>query len=319
MDKPTVSVILPNYCHSVFLDERIISILNQSYNNFELIILDDCSPDEGASRRVIEKYQNDPHISHVIFNDTNSGSTFKQWDLGLRLAKGELIWIAESDDACSPLLLESLVSEFSKYPNTVMAYTTSCYYDVNGNISIIRRNRRDEHYKGKDFIKKYMLHGNSVRNASSCVFLKDVAMSISREFSKYKGAGDRLFWIFIAERGGVSVVNKGLNYFRQHGTNTTSKYYSNGVNFIEDKQIFDYLNDNAYSNYAANCYAKWFENKMIKKTDFITEEISNQVADLWKISPIEEIIAHMYNWCRIYISGINRFLDIILDRCCQHN
>ena len=100
MRSPLVSVIIPNYNHAVYLDERIKSVLNQTYQNFELIILDDCSPDNGASMAIIEKYRNNPHISHIVYNDVNSGSTFKQWHKGLELAKGDLIWIAESDDNC---------------------------------------------------------------------------------------------------------------------------------------------------------------------------------------------------------------------------
>ena len=46
---------------------------------------------------------------HVVVNETNSGSTFRQWLKGIALATGDLIWIAESDDACRPEFLERLV------------------------------------------------------------------------------------------------------------------------------------------------------------------------------------------------------------------
>ena len=45
MTAPLVSVIIPNYCHAQYLDQRIQSVLAQTYHNFEVIILDDCSPD----------------------------------------------------------------------------------------------------------------------------------------------------------------------------------------------------------------------------------------------------------------------------------
>jgi len=91
-----VSVIIPNYNHSKYLQQRIDSVLNQSFQDFELIILDDCSTDDSKQR--IESYRRHPKLSQIVYNDQNSGSTFLQWDKGLRLAKGDYIWIAESDD-----------------------------------------------------------------------------------------------------------------------------------------------------------------------------------------------------------------------------
>jgi glycosyltransferase involved in cell wall biosynthesis len=91
---PKVSVILPNYNHQKYLSKRIESILNQSFVDFELIILDDASKDD--SREVIQTYvDKDKRITHFIKRKVNSGSTFIQWEKGISLAKGEFIWIAE--------------------------------------------------------------------------------------------------------------------------------------------------------------------------------------------------------------------------------
>ena len=98
MKQPLVSVIVPNYNYARYMDERMQSILNQTYQNFEIIILDDCSTDN--SRKVIEKYRGNPHVVAIVYNKENSGSTFKQWNKGFSIAKGELIWIAEADDTC---------------------------------------------------------------------------------------------------------------------------------------------------------------------------------------------------------------------------
>ena len=84
-----VSVIIPNYCYAAYLEQRIDSVLSQTYQDLEVIILDDNSPDDGLSRMVIEKYRENPHVSHIVYNDENSGSTFKQWDKGISLAEGE--------------------------------------------------------------------------------------------------------------------------------------------------------------------------------------------------------------------------------------
>ena len=81
MNEPLVSVIVPNYNHAPYLRERIDSILNQTFQDFELILLDDCSPDN--SREIINSYKDNPHVSHIVLNEENSGNTFVQWDLGV--------------------------------------------------------------------------------------------------------------------------------------------------------------------------------------------------------------------------------------------
>jgi len=91
---PAVSVIVPNYNHARFLRRRVETILAQTFQDFELILLDDCSTDD--SRSVLRQYSSDPRV-RLEFNEVNSGSTFKQWNKGVRLAQGKYIWIAESD------------------------------------------------------------------------------------------------------------------------------------------------------------------------------------------------------------------------------
>ena len=101
---PTVSVVVPNYNHGRFLPQRIDSILGQTFQDFELILLDDCSTDN--SRMILSSYAGDPRV-RIEFNSANSGSPFKQWNKGVRLARGEYVWIAESDDYAEPRFLNA--------------------------------------------------------------------------------------------------------------------------------------------------------------------------------------------------------------------
>lgn len=78
---PRVSVIVPNFNYARFLRRRIDSILSQTYQDFELILLDDASSDD--SRAVIDLYRGNPHVTHVCINDVNSGGVFHQWRRGL--------------------------------------------------------------------------------------------------------------------------------------------------------------------------------------------------------------------------------------------
>ena len=180
MNNPLVSVIIPNYCHAQYLDQRIQSVLNQTYQNFEVIILDDCSPDDGESKAVIEKYRDNTHVSKIVYNEVNSGSTFKQWEKGFKFSKGELVWIAESDDKCEPDLLEKLVDGFQKYDNVVVSYCSSKIIDGEGKDKKVPLvgNVSKEFYNGKQFISQEMSWCNSIPNASAVVFRKEAALQI---------------------------------------------------------------------------------------------------------------------------------------------
>jgi glycosyltransferase involved in cell wall biosynthesis len=118
----TVSVIIPNYNHARFLPRRIESVLCQTYQDFELILLDDCSTDD--SRSLLSEYACDPRV-RMEFNEKNSGSPFKQWNKGVRLARGEYVWIAESDDYADERMLERLAAVLEAEPKFALAYCRS--------------------------------------------------------------------------------------------------------------------------------------------------------------------------------------------------
>lgn len=279
---PLVSVIIPNYCHSKYLAQRIDSVLNQTYQNFELIILDDRSPDNGASKAVIEKYRDNPHVSEIIYNTENSGSTFKQWNKGISLAKGEYIWIAESDDYCELDILEKLVNQIQKHDTCSLVYCLSQQVDSNG--SIIGKQIRmykNRFLRGNEFIRKYMCCENPVYNASAAIFKKEAALRIDKGYMAYKGAGDRLFWIEIAEQGDVAIVNNPLNYFRQHNQKVTPKRTLDGTNLREAFDIYQYLKKNGYLSVIRSCLVKGFYLHLIYKTKFESELIRENLFLIW--------------------------------------
>ena len=242
---PLVSVIIPNYCYASYLDERIQSVLNQTYQHFELIILDDCSEDEGASRTIIEKYRVNPRVSHIVYNEVNSGSPFKQWCKGLELAKGDFVWIAESDDSCAPTMLDSLLKPITEHDNVVMSFCKSkCVGDQNMSKQLSHLQDRltgDFFLPGLEFIRSFLSDYNIVLNASSVLSRRDVALRVNRQFEQMKCCGDWLFWIEMAENGNVCYVNDELNFFRRHEGSVTQKNIKRGNNLIETGFIYDYL------------------------------------------------------------------------------
>ncbi|RUR32211.1 glycosyltransferase [Vreelandella nanhaiensis] len=107
--KPSVSVIVPFYNHEKFIEERLDSILAQPIKDIEIIALDDCSTDNTVEK--VRPYLEDTRIT-LAENDKNSGSPFKQWEKGIRMASGDVVWIAEGDDSCDTNFLETLLPYF---------------------------------------------------------------------------------------------------------------------------------------------------------------------------------------------------------------
>lgn len=92
-----VSVIIPNYNYARFLQQRIESVLAQTYTDYEIILLDDASTDDSVS--ILNHYKTNSRVAHLEINSVNTGSPFAQWQKGISLSRGKYIWIAESDDA----------------------------------------------------------------------------------------------------------------------------------------------------------------------------------------------------------------------------
>jgi glycosyltransferase involved in cell wall biosynthesis len=232
----TVSVIIPNYNHAAYLKQRIESVINQSYQNIEIIILDDCSTDD--SKDIIEQYRGHEKVKQIIYNEINSGSTFKQWKKGIELAKGEYIWIAESDDIAKPNLLAELIEIIHTNPDIVIAYAQSASdldaFTTDNGIEI----HPLKLYNGKDFIKKLMLTNPAIVNASAVLFKKDVADNyILKEIIKYKYTGDWLFWTYILTKGKIVQCFKILNYFRRHPDSVAAKANKSGTFIFEGLKI----------------------------------------------------------------------------------
>lgn len=299
MTNPLVSVIIPNYNHARYLDERIQSVLNQTYQNFEVIILDDCSPDNGASSAVIERYRNNKHISHIVYNEQNSGSPFLQWNKGFELAKGELMWIAESDDSCDTLLLESLVNCLVANPQASVAFCRTIAFNENGyNTQVGYQGDSDVTYCGKQFIHDKMRQGTGILNASCAVFRKSKLYEIKGLFKTFKASGDRMFWIEMAETGDVIFSAQGLNKYRSHMNNSTKTFGLTGVNQKEDKIILDYLYNKKYitSKEYKSCSKIYVR---VHIFEMITDKkLKQELYKTWNFSKFSQILLRLDAWKR---------------------
>lgn len=288
LHEPLVSVVIPNYNHARYLPERLESVLGQTYPRFEVIILDDCSTDE--SHEILERYRANPHVSQIVYNETNSGSVFKQWQKGLSLAKGELLWIAESDDCCEPNFLESLVACFTANSCLALAFCRSVLFNEEGEKwTMDTEGLTAGTYDAHAFVSRFMSRGCPMLNASACLFSREAYEGIDNRYTTFQCSGDRMFWTLIAERGKVAVLDERLNYFRKHVANTTAYGFSHGINQKETKLILDYICEKGYID--SKMY-RGIRRKYLKKCVFellTDEKLKAEIYRFWGYNRIQQL------------------------------
>lgn len=239
-----VTVIIPNYNHAAYLEQRIQSVLKQSYQDFELILLDDSSTD--SSIEVIEKYREHEKTAHVFLNQKNSGTPFGLWKTAVEMASGKYIWIAESDDWASEDFLLNLVSVLEN-SDAVMAHSNSFFY-INDQYKLndwwdsfqSKRWNSDYIEDGSKLLEEYGRYKCPVINVSSALIKKEV---LKNDFYpvNFRYSGDWWFWTNVFRTGKVAFISKPLNTIRVHNQSVTQN--NKGINIIKLKEDVRIINE----------------------------------------------------------------------------
>lgn len=246
---PNVSVIVPNYNHARFLRQRLDSILAQTYQDFELILLDDCSTDE--SGEILREYASHPKVAHLEFSEKNSGSTFKQWNKGVRVAQGKYVWIAESDDYADSRLLERLVAILDGEPNVMFAYCRSWRVDEDGRTDgfgdYYLADLRPEHWasdyraEGRALCAEYFVRRNIVPNASAVLFRKAAYEQAGGADESLRMCGDWKVWASMALTGDVAYISEPLSSFRVYAESIWGKGRRQGLAAEETLRVVRWM------------------------------------------------------------------------------
>ncbi|MEE0450594.1 glycosyltransferase family 2 protein [Peptacetobacter sp.] len=128
MNEPLVSIITPVYNAERFLEDTIKSVQKQSYKNWELVLVDDCSKD--SSSEIIEKFQNSDDRIRYIKLEKNSGAAISR-NTGIKNAKGRFIAFVDSDDLWEKTKLEKQI-EYMLRENIGFSFTSYRYMRENG-------------------------------------------------------------------------------------------------------------------------------------------------------------------------------------------
>ncbi|KGF71909.1 hypothetical protein DO97_14515 [Neosynechococcus sphagnicola sy1] len=290
---PKVSILIPNYNHARYLPERLDSILNQTYKNYEIIILDDCSKDN--SRDVIEKYHSlYPSKIQYLFNKINSGSVFKQWEKGLSLATCELVWICESDDSCDPDFLEKLVKFFAD-PSIMVAFGRIQFMDEDSVEFSGLDDYRESAFPGiwKDVniaTSNHWFNGafgirNVIANVGGCVFRNQILPpEIWSAAAEYKVCADWFLYAVLAGGGRIAYEPTAKSYFRQHSANTSVTSFASEKYFREHFRVAKFLRN--YHGISENSLFRFYALLADHYKHSFKKSTSEGLIDLFDISSL---------------------------------
>ena len=118
-DTPLFSILIANYNDGHYLNDALASVERQTYRNFEVIIVDDCSTDN--SKFFLQGLESKPNY-HLYFNDKNHGCGYTKRRC-VEMANGDICGFLDADDALTPDALEVMVKSHSKHPDTSIIYS----------------------------------------------------------------------------------------------------------------------------------------------------------------------------------------------------
>jgi glycosyltransferase involved in cell wall biosynthesis len=232
-----ISVILPVYNGMPFLKTSVESVLAQQWQNFELLIVDDCSTDN--SYKWLQSLQ-DERIK--LFRNSINRGLFYNLNFLIKHCGTSLIKLWSQDDVMYPDCLGAFVSFHQQYPDIGFSYCNRDYIDANGNFTIT--NIKDD----TPAIISTSLHtriafytGSIAGNIANVAITKAAIDSVGLFNEQMKISGDFEMWVRIARYFPVGFINKPVVQLRNHKQQLSSQGQFYIYHVQEDLQVYRYL------------------------------------------------------------------------------
>jgi glycosyltransferase involved in cell wall biosynthesis len=234
----TVSVIVPSYNYGRFLAARLQSILEQTYQHIEVIVIDDASTDD--SRAVIDTFSRDPRV-RAIYCDSNSGSVYQRWNEAALVAGGRYLWFAGADDYCELNLLEELLQWFDRQPTVGIAFARSWMITESGKRLVLAPTwTRTGFYSGGRAMRRLVLD-TTIATASAVAVRADLYREVGGFDTRFPLAADWRFYVDVLARSDLAYVAKPLNFCRVHPATVSVVARRSGAESLERYRVLEDL------------------------------------------------------------------------------
>jgi glycosyltransferase involved in cell wall biosynthesis len=215
MQIPEISVIIPVFNAATFLHESIESILNQTFSDFELIILNDKSTDE--SLEIIKKIQSKDNRIIIIDKEQNVGPAYLRNE-GINAAKGKFIALMDADDIAIPTRFEKQIAVLKNNPEIGVCGTGFTFFGS-------KKNKTIKHSIHHDAIKVSFLHSCNIGNPT-VMFKKEVLGDLKFD-NDFVPAEDYDLWSRLLAKTNFYNIPESLLNYRQHDNNISKTKIDN--------------------------------------------------------------------------------------------
>jgi len=219
LNTPLVSVVIPTYNRLAYLQEAVGSVVNQTYNNIEIIICDNASTD-----KTYEFFMSNTNEKIIYIRHEKGLFPLDNWNSWIGKAKGEYVTFLPDDDKLAPTFIEKCVKAFLDDKETTLVKAGCYVMDGNSQVTGEYIPFKDERSSGYQFLlDRINPRYSELSLGSGYAFRKDdfilVGGFMQTGFPKMHYVDDYLWYRLSLERGNVSYLNEKLWYYRDHTAN----------------------------------------------------------------------------------------------------
>lgn len=308
-----VSIVMPNYNRQKYIGEQLSSLISQTHENWELIVVDDCSTD-GSGEAIQEFIKNNGNRKIQFIKNEKTLGVAKNFEKGLRLATGEYIAVCDSDDVWFPDKLKKEL-QFLKKGGYGMVYSDLVVVDEN--LKKIK----------KSFVKNFLSPFSNQKDDSFDELIDDnhitaptilFSATFKNRLTPFSQYGMQDYWIALmfSMFSSIGYLDEQTIYYRQHAENVVGarKFSFIGLIFQNNKNFLDEhikLKNNGLLFFRDLLNVEGLKKEHVEKISGKIEKIRilidylsglekhrtnfwKQISEFWKLSAYREILQTIY-------------------------
>lgn len=206
-ETPLFSILVANYNNGSYIKETIDSIFRQTYSNWEIIIVDDCSNDN--SLELYKEWENHPQIK-IFYNTSNQGVSYTKKRC-IDEASGYICGFVDPDDAIVPEAIEIMVQQHIEHENAGLIYSEAYYCDEN-----LKINKEDSIVRHRAIKESSYLNEIEYVIGHFATFKRNKYLETPKLNPEYKRATDQDLYYLLEEVSDLIYVNQFLYMYRIH-------------------------------------------------------------------------------------------------------